>query len=103
MLALDTDLRRAELGTILAGLGESNPNWRALDSHASDLAEEIELRYLCKSYKPGEPIETSPIEPLLRSLGRLKSAVQKRDKQEAVPYAELARQILERIRNAEVS
>jgi hypothetical protein len=74
-----------------------------LDSHASDLAEEIELRYLCKSYKPGEPIETSPIEPLLRSLGRLKSAVQKRDKQEAVPYAELARQILERIRNAEVS
>jgi hypothetical protein len=101
MLALDTDLRRAELGTILAGLGESTPNWRALDSHASELAEQIELRYICKSYRPGEPVHSNPLEPLLRSLGRLKSAVQKRDRKEAVPCAELARQILERIRKAE--
>jgi hypothetical protein len=102
MLALDTDLRRVELGTILSGLDENDPNWRALDSHTSELADQIEIRYICKSYRPGEPVHSSPIEPLLRSLGQLKSAVQKRDKREAVPCAELARRILDRIRSAEV-
>ena len=98
MLALKTDLRRVELGTILAGLTENSPNWRALDSHTSELAEEIELHYICKSYRPGEPVESSPIEPLLRSLGRLKSAVLKRDREEAVPCAELARTILDQLK-----
>jgi hypothetical protein len=99
MLALNTDLRRVELGTILAGLSENSPNWRTLDSQTSELAEEIELQYFCKSYRPGEPVQSNPLEPLLRSLGRLKSAVLRRDREEAVPCAELARRILEGIRN----
>jgi len=102
MLALDPDLCRVELGTILTALGESNPNWRALNSHTSELAAQIELRYLFKSYRPSERLQANPLDPLLRSLGQLKSAVQKRDKREAMPCAELARQILDRIREVTV-